>query len=416
MNKWVKQTRTFRSIGALALACGLMAIMATTAMANPTVSVDGNNALSVQGGSEASTLTVSFSGGNYIVTRSSGSLISGGSPCILTTSSKVTCAMGGSTPSSYQVNLGGGNDSITFNNTLPTDATAVVVGAGVVTSQSVPLDATIDEQRSSVSATGGPLPDNINVQLPGTCTANVNGGAGDDQIRVNVDGNAGGGSCGSSPTDSSATGGDGDDMINVEESAVNFTYNASGGHDVFTGGSGHDHITVGDGPDWATGGPGNDRFYDTGGSDPSKLWGGPGTDTYTDWDSGEADITFFDGGSGFDQVAYHNIIDTYDVVVSLDGVANDGVGAEYDNIHKSVEGIGTDETYNASGQFRGNDIMIGSEGPNRLHGRNGNDELHGGGGNDIIEGGMGEDTAYCGDGYDITYGVEGNDGSCEENH
>lgn len=414
MDTWAQSTRLARSIFALALTCAVIASLASTAMANPTVSVDGNNALSIQGGSEASTLTVSFSGGNYVVTRTSGSLISGGSPCVLTTSSQVTCSMGASTPSSYQVALGSGNDSITFNSTLPTDATAVVSGAGVVTSQSVPLDALIDETRSAVGATGGPMPDTINIQVPGACYATVNGGGGDDQIRVNVDGVPGGASCGWMPPDSTANGGAGDDYLNFEESANDVTYQSSAGHDVFASGSGDDHITVGDGPDWAFGGPGADRFYDNGGGDPSKLWGGAGNDTFTDWDSGESDISFFDGGSGIDQVAYHNIVDTYDVTVSLDGVANDGVAGEVDNIHKSVEYIGTDGTYNNTGQFRGNDILIGSDGPNYLNGRNGDDELTGGSGDDILEGGDGNDVAYCGDGYDITYNVEGADADCEE--
>jgi Ca2+-binding RTX toxin-like protein len=406
-----KSARAHSRIIATLIALFAFAILSNNAAADTVVSVDGNNALSVAGGAEGSTITTGIFSGQYVVTRSDGNLVSGGSPCFLLASNKVSCSFGISTPSAINIALGDGPDQATIDSTIPTHVTASIKGVGRAISNSAPLDATIDETGSFGSATGGPMPDTINVQSPNACAVSVNGGDGDDQISIAAHPS----SCLPGGTNL-VTGGNGDDMINAEASTINLKYLASSGHDIFMGGSGADHITVGSGPDWAFGGGGNDRFYDNGGPDPSKLWGGPGDDTFTDWDYNDLDITFFDGGSGFDQVAYHMIADGIDVSVSLDGIADDGVVGETDNFHQSVEGIGTDGTYNDSGQFRGNDTLTGSDGPNLINGRQGDDQIYGLGGNDELWGGPGADFYHCGDGYDIVHndGYDTADEDCEE--
>jgi Ca2+-binding RTX toxin-like protein len=266
---------------------------------------------------------------------------------------------------------------------------------------------TTDESSVAPSVTGSPNGDRILVGSASSCNAAVDGGGGDDEIHVNAGTRDDLGELGCS-TENPVTGGDGDDLIDAHNSKIDLIYESSAGHDVFTGGSGNDHITVGDGPDWAFGGAGNDRFYDNGGADPSKLWGGPGNDVYTDWDTSEADITFFDGGSGSDTVAYHNTGGTTGVNLSLDGLPNDGISGEFDNIKTSVEVVG-DAVYNTTGQYTGNDVISGSSGPNNLGGYNGNDTLDGLGGQDTLRGGSGNDAITGGAGPDTILGENNND-------
>lgn len=297
------------------------------------------------------------------------------------------------------LDLGGGSDTATVDSSVPAGFTATVRGAKTVTSSSAALDVITD---GPGTVTGGPRNDDITGVSTNGCPSTIEGGGGDDTIYVKQTGSYSYSTC---PGSKFLSGGEGDDLIDGSGSTVPLRYEASAGHDVFIGGSSGDHITVGDGPDWAFGGGGDDRFYDNGGPDPSKLWGGPGNDTYTDWDPDESDVTFFDGGSGFDQVAYHVIAPGYDVSVSLDDVANDGVDGEQDNIETSVEGIGTDPVYGDNGQFGGDDVMIGNDAPNEIHGGAGDDTISGLGGDDILFGDAGSDHFDCGEGDDtIWYG------------
>lgn len=383
--------------------------MVGTAFAVPTVSVSSSTkALTVTGGSEDSNINVSYSAGTFTVENPGSTLAVSGTSCILVATDKATCFYGGVIPASFAISLGTGNDSASIAASVPSTITAVIKGVGQASSAGAPLDVTTDADSVWPSITGSPNSDRISVESPTSCQASVDGGAGDDEIYIDVQNLDLDGELGCLFQFSSVTGGDGDDLLDASTSKVDMTYEASEGHDVFVGGSGNDHITVGDGPDWAFGGGGNDRFYDNGGPDPSKLWGGPGSDVFTDWDGSEADITFFDGGSGTDIVAYHNVNGSHNVNLSLDGAVNDGVSGEMDNIKTSVEVVG-DTVYNTTGQYTGNDVISGSNGPNNIGGYNGNDTLDGLAGVDIMKGGAGNDAVTGGAGPDKLYGDDNND-------
>lgn len=406
MNMSTKRFAMRRAIVLAAITLVAFAAIASSAIANPTVSVNSSKSLLVTGGSEDSNVDVSYLGGYYIVERTGGDLVNGGTPCLTLASNKVSCFFGANAPNTITIDLGDGLDAAEIDSTVPDTTTAVVKNVWSAVSGSAPLDATINDVTTGAVGIGGPKSDTIKIDMPSACSVSADGGAGDDHISIKAQ-TLDPENCGD--VQWPVTGGDGDDMINAEESTIAFEYQSSEGHDIFMGGSGADHITVGEGPDWAFGGGGNDRFYDNGGPDPAKLWGGPGHDVFTDWDGDDLDMTFFDGGSGSDTVAYHNIVDTYDVSVSLNSVANDGVSGEMDNMHPSVERVGTDGTYNTTGQFRGNDTITGNDGVNWLWGRNGNDTIDALGGQDEVRGGNGDDIITGGTGTDTLYGEVGND-------
>lgn len=140
---------------------------------------------------------------------------------------------------------------------------------------------------------------------------------------------------------------------------------------VVTGGAGKDTITIG-------------RLGTDG---VSTIDAGPGDDAIN---AGRADAADdIAGGSGVDTVSYasHGAL-----TVTLDGAANDGSGAEGDNVRPDVENvIGTG----------GGDTLIGSAGPNILDGAAGTDRLEGLGGPDTLIGGPGtSDATFGGDGDD----------------
>ena len=88
------------------------------------------------------------------------------------------------------------------------------------------------------------------------------------------------------------------------------------------------------------------------------------------------------GSAGRADTAYYGDR-TEDLMLSLDGQANDGATGEGDNLSGSIENI-------VCGS--GNDIVVGNGHPNQILGVDGNDSLVGGGGSDTLVGGSGHDT------------------------
>jgi Ca2+-binding RTX toxin-like protein len=122
------------------------------------------------------------------------------------------------------------------------------------------------------------------------------------------------------------------------------------------------------------GGAGNDNLRGGAGSD--ALNGGDGND-YLDGGS-RGDI--LSGGSGSDTAQYKSR--TKNLVIKIDGLANDGQAGEGDNVMPDVEHV-------IGGS--GNDLIVGSALRNRLFGGRGNDTLMGGGGDDSLYGEAGVD-------------------------
>jgi uncharacterized delta-60 repeat protein len=173
-------------------------------------------------------------------------------------------------------------------------------------------------------------------------------GGGDDSVRVAVD----------VPT--RVDGGAGDDYVS-----------ASGGRrNVLIGGAGDDTLN--------SGGTGDDALVGGGRDDP--LFRGDGDDDFA-------------GGPGRDTVIYYDEADraAAGVVVTLDGVANDGGPGERDFVRGDVE--------NVRGSL-GPDRLTGNAGPNDLYGNVGDDVLLGLGGDDVLAGALGNDALWGGAGND----------------
>jgi Ca2+-binding RTX toxin-like protein len=120
---------------------------------------------------------------------------------------------------------------------------------------------------------------------------------------------------------------------------------------------------------------GDDTLIGDGG--PNVLQGDRGDDHLVG--GGDADV--LDGGDGRDDADYTQA--TAGVQATLDGVANDGVAGEGDDVQATIEVI-------EGGPF--GDRLVGDESNERLIGNGGDDTIDGGLGADEIFGGSGSDT------------------------
>jgi Ca2+-binding RTX toxin-like protein len=130
-----------------------------------------------------------------------------------------------------------------------------------------------------------------------------------------------------------------------------------------------------------TGGLGNDTLI---GNASHNVIDGHNGDDYIEPGLGSDDIL---GGAGTDRVIYQ--FHPAAVSLSLDGVKNDGMPGENDNILGSVETL------------RGSafdDTLTGNGAANLLQSVGGNDTLNPGGGSDVAESGEGDDTITVNDG------------------
>jgi Ca2+-binding RTX toxin-like protein len=159
-------------------------------------------------------------------------------------------------------------------------------------------------------------------------------------------------------------------------------------------GDGDDYATGGAGREEIHGGPGNDDLRGDGGDD--VLEGGPGDDVFEKGSPAtRAGDDVIVGGDGVDEAWYTSDFysGTEPVRVTLDGVANDGMTGEADNV----------QTENVRGSEKA-DVLIGDGGPNHLDGGSGEDEIRGGGGNDFVDGNVDADRVYGEAGDDKVYG------------
>ena len=199
----------------------------------------------------------------------------------------------------------------------------------------------------------------------------VNGGAGDDEIKVFVDPLTGeqvvvvNGQAHRVPAGQEIVvrGGGGDDTISVPGGAdLNLTIDGSDGDDKITGGVGDDTILGLGGDDRIEAGDGGDRV------------------------SGGADADYVDGQSG-------------------DDVLSGGHGGD------TIYGLDGDDTLSGG---EDQDFLEGAEGDDSLQGGAGDDVVSGGLGNDTLRGGSGDDVTYAGRGSDTTYAGSGTDTSYSE--
>ncbi len=172
-------------------------------------------------------------------------------------------------------------------------------------------------------------------------------------------------------------GGDGDDVITVDES-VTIGLNIMGGKgdDSIRGGAGNDYIVDDYGHNVIRGGAGDDVIRAAGKG--GRSFGEGFVDLFT----GEWNITNdIYGGEGSD--------------IIYAGDADDYISG----------GDGDDLIYGGGGD----DYVSGGYGKDVLYGGYGKDEIRGGGDDDILYGGDGKDEIYGGGGDDILYGNKGKD-------
>ena len=121
-----------------------------------------------------------------------------------------------------------------------------------------------------------------------------------------------------------------------------------------------------------SGGAGDDDL--AGGENDEKMDGGGGDDLLTADFAGSAGSDVYTGGDGVDTVFYRRHAPQ---TISLDGVANDGLPGEGDNVGADIEKV--------FGGYAA-DTIIGSEGDDFLNGDMGADILQGLGGDDTLDG------------------------------
>ena len=269
--------------------------------------------------------------------------------------------------------------------------------------------------------------DNDNIKAD---VENIAGGSGDDVLTGSDSGNTlhgnGGDDIvagGAGPHDE-LFGDSGDDSViggPDDDLAVGGTGNdylvGGAGEDLLAGSGGNDRVFGQGGPDRVTGQEGDDELY--GGADDDILIAGAGDDlqdggdgddyfggSYSaEWgdNAGGSDKDTFIGGAGTgDEVSY--AFGQFPIVADIDGVADDGVAGEQDNIGTDIERLtGSDAadllTASATGSHlyggAGDDTLRGRGGPDRLYGGNGDDALNSLDniwGNDGVDGGFGTDT------------------------
>jgi len=208
----------------------------------------------------------------------------------------------------------------------------------------------------------------------------ISAGNGDDNVTIT----------GALLFSSQIVGGVGNDTLNG--AGMNDSIWGSDGDDVIVGNSGADSL-MGEngnddlqglaGADWLSGGNGNDSL--DGGADADKL----------NVDAG-ADVLI--GGLGYDTMSYSDR--TVGMTISYDGIANDGMTGEFDNLNDDIEVLWGG---------KGNDNITGNANANRIEGMAGNDTIDALAGDDYLLGGDGNDSMFGRDGKDSLYGNNGDD-------
>jgi Ca2+-binding RTX toxin-like protein len=399
------------AVFALALAEGASAAAAAT------VSVSGGILTYTAVSGEQNNVTIVPAGGGSYQVTDSGTMtafpngpvtVTAGTGCVSNSSIQATCS---GVINSLSVTADDGSDTVdTSQVSLPASVTGgtgsdrLSTGAGNDTLNGGSEDDWIDGGAGSDTLIGGtgnnvavyashsaPVTVTLDgVQNDGAAGENdsvatdfqhVEGGSGNDTLIGNGNPNFLAGGLGND----TITGNGGGDYISYLDRTDPITIDFSSGTfgDVALG----EHDTVTDSIENAAGGAGNDHL--TGDGAANVLWGGWGGN---DWYQGRGGADTFWGSQGVDTVDYSDRSSASPVTVTIDGVANDGVAGEGDNVSLYID--------NVTGGS-GADTITGSAGANTLDGGPGSDQLTGGLGDDTFLARDGAvDSLSCGDGSD----------------
>ena len=313
-----------------------------------------------------------------------------------------------STMTQGQVNLAGGDDSMTGGDRG--DAIRGDVGNDTILGAGGHDYIGGDVGNDEISGDGGN--DSI---AGGTGEDLLSGGLGNDTL----DGGPGADTLSGGAGHDSALGGDGDDLIFMGlgddilfGEGGNDTLYGAAGNDTLDGGAGDDLLGAGAGDDVLDGGDGADALWTSAGNDQAEggvgddtlggalgndtlsggagaddLWGAIGDDSLSGGDGddligGAVGNDTIDGGAGVDEI-WGSLGDD-----SLSG------GADADQI-----GAGLDDDFVDGGT--GDDLVFGGLGDDTLQGGDGNDTLYGAAGADDVTGGAGDDLIFVGTGADV---------------
>lgn len=410
------------------------------ASANVTI-FDGKVTAIYEAGSGEVNNVVATGNGNGVTFSDPGIPVSAGTNCASGGPSAVTCRY--SSPiERIRVDVEDGADSATNNTAL----SSTMFGGEVLDSKHDVL-------------TGGSVRD---VLLGGNGNDSITGNGGNDELHGegNNDtlyGNAGnddmtGDDQGDPQGNNALYGGDGSDTMVSSQPLTGFNQTLSGGagNDYMYGASGADSLNGGSGVDLLnpqydqendvlTGGPDADiadylsnnpgyavevsldnvandgvklNNHDNVKSDIETVWGGPADDELNgttgaqnldgfggaDLLDGKTGPDVLYGGAGIDTATYSQRV--VPVTAKLDGIANDGVAAENDNVQTDVENL-------IGGQH--DDTLVGDSGKNQLFGGDGGDQLNGLGGDDTLNGEGSNDTFIANAGADDMNGGVGLD-------
>ena len=216
----------------------------------------------------------------------------------------------------------------------------------------------------------------------------------------------------------SATGTDGDDILDASSFTGSVNLAGLAGDDLLIGGLGDDFIDGGNDRDQLIGGPGNDQLF--GGARADTISGGEGVDTIDG--QGGAD-RLLETASGTMTLTTSRL-DTNGEQDTLRGIVsaflygeggNDVIDASAFAGWVRLTGGDGNDTLTGSrfsdildGQG-GADLLLGLSGDDYLFGGNGADVIEGAAGNDEIRGGRDDDMIYGGDGDDFIVGEHGHD-------
>jgi Ca2+-binding RTX toxin-like protein len=219
----------------------------------------------------------------------------------------------------------------------------------------------------------------------------VEAGAGNDQVILNVpdgasislEGENGNDTLRGGSGSDVLLGGDGDDVLNGGDGVD--TVDGDSGDDLLNGDDGNDVLRGDSGNDTMDGGDGNDNLQ--GGSGRDSMYGGDGFDTL----EGSTGNDTMDGGDGTDRIVETGLTSTAVVIATQFTTPDRGVDTLIDIEVAELHGSNANNSFNASA-FPGRALLDGGAGNDVLIGSPGNDTLTGGPGTDKLTGGAGIDT------------------------
>jgi Ca2+-binding RTX toxin-like protein len=143
------------------------------------------------------------------------------------------------------------------------------------------------------------------------------------------------------------------------------------------------------------------------GAGPDVLHTGDGSDAVVAAHGAADAADLFDLGPGTSDTAYYDD-STLPLVLSLDGIANDGAAGEGDNLIdvEQARGGPADDVLSGSESA---DMLFGGPGQDRIEGNGGDDEIDGFSGDDSLGGGSGADEISGGQGADRIADSDGDD-------